>query len=158
MDLVSALVILILALLSAVVISRPFSGRSPGTAVSPQDLAVRRSALLAEKERLLRSLQELDFDYTLGKIPADDYPVQRRDLLARSAEVLKTLDEVEARLETERSAARTAVEEGDLEALIANRRRQRQERSAGFCPSCGHALQRSDKFCPQCGHALKQDE
>jgi hypothetical protein len=32
------------------------------------------SALLAERDRVLNSLQELDFDFKLGKIPSEDYP------------------------------------------------------------------------------------
>src|SRR5512144_2868369 len=52
------------------------------------------SALLAERERLLNALQELDFQ--LGKIPEEDYPDQRTDLLKRGAEVLKKLDALAA--------------------------------------------------------------
>ncbi len=157
MDLVSALIILILALLAAVVISQPFSGQAH-PAASADELATRRSALLAEKERLLRTLQELDFDQALGKVPAEDYPQQRSELLARSADVLKNLDAVEASLARQQSSAPASAVDTDLEALIANRRRQRQERSGGFCPSCGHALQRSDKFCPECGKAVQAEQ
>jgi len=103
-------------------------------------------------------LQELDFDHALGKIPAEDYPQQRSDLLTRSAGVIKSLDEIEARLAAQKPAAEPASEALDLEALIANRRRQRQERSGGFCPACGHALQRSDKFCPECGKAVQAEQ
>lgn len=42
----------------------------------------------------------------------------------------------------------------DLEVLLANRRRVRQEKSAGFCPSCGHAVQKTDRFCPKCGKMI----
>src|SRR5512135_2572814 len=52
------------------------------------------SALLAERERLLTALQELDFDFQLGKIPEEDYPSQRADLLRKGAEVLKKLDAI----------------------------------------------------------------
>src|SRR5512146_151036 len=52
------------------------------------------SSLLAERERLLNALQELDFDFQLGKIPEEDYPSQRADLLRKGAEVLKKLDAI----------------------------------------------------------------
>ena len=54
----------------------------------------------------------------------------------------------------ETGAARVSDPDDELEALLANRRRERQEKSAGFCPQCGGALQQSDRFCPKCGASL----
>jgi hypothetical protein len=42
------------------------------------------SALQAERDRVINALQELDFDFKLGKIPAEDYPEQRAELLQRA--------------------------------------------------------------------------
>ncbi len=136
------------------------------------------SALLAERERIIAALQELDFDYALGKIAGDDYPSQRAALLQQGADVLRRLDaltapsaregaptveEMKERLEAAVAArhARAAAQsddlaDEDLEALIAARRRARQERSAGFCPHCGKAILDSDRFCPSCGEDLTQ--
>jgi hypothetical protein len=52
------------------------------------------SSLMAERERIINALQELDFDYKLGKIPDADYPVQRAELLQTGASVLKKLDHI----------------------------------------------------------------
>src|SRR5512134_797560 len=52
------------------------------------------SALMAERDRVINSLQELDFDFNLGKIPEEDYPTQRSALLQRGAQILKKLDEL----------------------------------------------------------------
>src|SRR5262245_28717883 len=52
------------------------------------------SALLAERERTVSALQELDFDYKLGKVPEEDYPAQRVNLLQKGAEILRRIDEV----------------------------------------------------------------
>src|SRR4030066_1112940 len=52
------------------------------------------SALMAERDRVINALQELDFDFNLGKILAEDYPVQRADLLQKGADVLRKLDEL----------------------------------------------------------------
>ncbi|HWQ84225.1 MAG TPA: zinc ribbon domain-containing protein, partial [Anaerolineales bacterium] len=41
-----------------------------------------------------------------------------------------------------------------IEVALAQRRRQRQEKSAGFCPQCGGPVQKSDRFCPKCGTVL----
>ena len=73
------------------------------------------SALLAERDRLLNALQELDFDYTLGKIPGEDYPAQRAVLLQRYADALRKLDAFQ-------TEAPGADAESRLEAAIAARR------------------------------------
>jgi NADH pyrophosphatase NudC (nudix superfamily) len=129
-----------------------------------------RSTLLAERDRVINSLQELDFDYKLGKIPSEDYPLQRANLLQKGADILRKLDELtpdntrldtEARIEsaiTERHAdlsnAKRGLTDDDLESMIAARHRSRKEKSAGFCPKCGKPVLISDRFCPSCGKAL----
>lgn len=126
------------------------------------------STLLAERERTLSALQELDFDYRLGKVPEEDYPTQRASLLQRGAEILRQLDvltpqtsqnDSDARLERDiasrrRKTAAGSMTDDDIESLIAKRRAGRTTKSAGFCPKCGKAVMTSDKFCPSCGKAL----
>jgi NADH pyrophosphatase NudC (nudix superfamily) len=130
------------------------------------------SALLAEYDRTVSSLQEMDFDYTLGKIPQDDFPKQRAELLSRGAEVLRQLDSLQSqpehkdahnRLEAAVAARRgdasgkklaIAIDDDDLEALIAKRRKTHKQKSAGFCPRCGKPILTSDRFCPSCGKAI----
>jgi len=117
------------------------------------------SSLLAERERLLNALQELDFDFQLGKIPEEDYPDQRADLLKRGAEVLKKLDALAAsrpQLVTQRAgdSAEAGLSDDDIESLLAARRTARKTKSAGFCPRCGKSILITDHFCPHCGKAL----
>lgn len=129
------------------------------------------SALMAERDRVINSLQELDFDFKLGKIPEEDYPVQRAGLLQRGAEILKKIDalapqpasaqDTEARLEraiaarrADASLASVEIADDELEAVISARRRGRKDKSAGFCPRCGKPVMVSDRFCPSCGKSL----
>jgi NADH pyrophosphatase NudC (nudix superfamily) len=129
------------------------------------------SALMAERDRVITSLQELDFDFKLGKIPEEDYPAQRASLLQKGAEILKKIDalapqpasaqDTEARLEraiaarrADASLARVEVADDDLEAMIASRRKGRTNKSAGFCPRCGKPVMVTDRFCPSCGKSL----
>lgn len=129
------------------------------------------SALKAERDRVINSLQELDFDHHLGKIPAEDYPEQRAELLKKGSEILRQLDELEpipssarnaeARIEkaaaSKRADSSTSAELNDdeIEAMISARRKQHKSKSAGFCPSCGKPVLVSDHFCPSCGKSLK---
>ncbi|NWG33009.1 MAG: zinc ribbon domain-containing protein [Chloroflexi bacterium] len=129
------------------------------------------STLFAERDRVINALQELDFDYKLGKIPEEDYPLQRAALLQKGADILRKIDsfsiqtdsaqDTEARLEkavaarrADASAKPRELTDDDIESLIASRRKARKNKSAGFCPKCGKPVLTSDKFCPSCGKSL----
>ena len=123
------------------------------------------SFLLAERERLLTALQELDFDNSLGKIPVEDYPLQRSLLLQKGAEILRQLDGLTSQSEKQvennsllagsESKPATSMSDDELEDLLANRRSSHREKTAGFCPRCGKPVLLSDAFCPSCGNTLK---
>lgn len=129
------------------------------------------SGLMAERDRVINSLQELDFDFKLGKIPEEDYPAQRASLLQKGADILRQIDSIapqpasaqdaDARIEKAIAARRAdaAVEkpelnDDELETMISARRKSRKERSSGFCPKCGKPVVVTDRFCPSCGKSL----
>jgi rubrerythrin len=130
------------------------------------------SALMAERDRVINSLQELDFDFKLGKVPEEDYPTQRASLLQKGADILRKIDtlsptygsngqDMEARLEkaiaarrADAATAKAEVSDDELESLISSRRRGRSNQSAGFCPRCGKPVMVTDRFCPSCGKSL----
>ena len=138
------------------------------------------STLLAERDQVIATLQELDDDYNLGKIPSENYPSQRQSLLQNGADILRHIDayqltstgaSAEERLEAA-LVARRAIMDGsqtlarknghavppvpddDLEQKIALRRRTHQGKAGGFCPKCGRPVQAADRFCPKCGATL----
>jgi hypothetical protein len=119
------------------------------------------SALLAERERVLGSLQELDFDYKLGKIPEEDYPAQRTSLLQKGADILRrmdslTIDETDLKRNGSGNTSRKkTIADAELENMISKRRMSRQVKFDGFCPKCGKPVMADDRFCPSCGKALK---
>ena len=89
MDLAAVLFLIALLLAVSLYLVTPLMGnRSRRVTEDTQET----SSLLAERERLLNALQELDFDFKLGKIPAEDYPAQRAELLQKGTEILKKLD------------------------------------------------------------------
>jgi len=121
---------------------------------------------LAERERALNALQELDFDYGLGKVPQDEYSVQRANLLRNGADVLRRLDEIqgvetmqaeEPDKQTFAKSHTSFLSDEDLEELIAKRRGNRRQKTAGFCPRCGKPILRSDQFCPTCGQRVSSE-
>lgn len=168
MELGSIFLILAVTVLIGIYLYVPFTARARRARAS-ETLEV--SALKAERDRMINSLQELDFDHNLGKIPAEDYPAQRALLLQKGADVLRKLDEltsgaasdsnVESRIEQAAAAVRAdssatvkPLDDDYLESMIAARRKEHKSKPAGFCPKCGKPVLASDKFCPSCGKSL----
>lgn len=182
MDIGSLFLILALLLLVSIFIARPLIDRKAVIVSAVSDQTEHElSSLLAERDRVLASLQELDDDYALGKISEEEYPQLRMRLLQRGTDILRQLDEyaaytpdreMEERIEAEiaerkaalivegwntqkrKPSALVADADDEVEVQLAARRRNRHDKSAGFCPQCGRPVQVSDRFCPKCGNAL----
>lgn len=177
MELGAIFLILAVLVLVGLFVSRPFMEDRRVYAISTEEHEL--SHLLAERDRLITALQELDFDHVLGKIPVEDYPNMRAALLGQAADVFRQIDElqpkktaaldVESRVEaaiafrradaSAPGAASNAMpmreSDDDLEDRIAARRALRKEKSGGFCPNCGKPVLRSDRFCPSCGKSAR---
>ena len=168
MELTAILVSLALLILVAVYLYAPFVQRRARSVTEEEH---ELSALLAERDRVINSLQELDFDYKLGKIPEEDYPSQRANLLQKGANILRQIDsiapqpssvqDVDVRIEqaiaarrADASGVKPGFSDDDLESMISARRKSRKVRSSGFCPKCGKPVLVSDRFCPSCGKSL----
>lgn len=121
------------------------------------------SALMAEQDRVLSSLRELDFDFKLGKIPEEDYPIQRTSLLQRGADLLRRIDALQETYNlqqknnkrSKKSQPKDKLTDEALESMIGARRKSYKGNFDGFCPKCGKPVMASDRFCPSCGKALK---
>lgn len=164
MDVGSILLLFALLVLVAGFVLRPLQELS-SQAVGEKEREY--SVLLAERDRLLEALAELDFDKDLGKIPEDIYALQRENLLKRGAGVLRTLDDFHIpdpgepadELDEKIAARRALIAEtagGDpIEAAIAARKAGRSIQSGTkFCPACGAGITPGDKFCVDCGAPL----
>jgi hypothetical protein len=90
MDIITFFILLLLVLGVSIILSQPFLEKPQKESLEK----TRQVDLCAEYDRLLSSLQELDFDNSLGKIPAEDYEMQRKSLLQAGAEILKQLEEI----------------------------------------------------------------
>lgn len=173
MDIGSIFLILGLLLLVAIYVGRPLMERQ-STAVTEEEHEL--SALLAERDRILNALKELDFDYTLGKIPEEDYPAQRAMLLQKGAGVLRSLDahqngfngqhpveDAEARIEAAIAARR--AETGTPAKAGAARARsapaavaQDDDLEALIAARRRVRKEKSAGFCPQCGEPVQKSD
>ena len=94
------------------------------------------SSLMAERDRVLSSLQELDFDFKLGKIPEEDYPDQRSSLLQKGADILRKIDSLTEKYDLSREAAKPSkkprakekLTDESLESMIAARQEAKKAR------------------------------
>jgi len=108
-----------------------------------------RTALEREKNLVLRSIKELEFDFAMGKIAKADFDEMSARLRARAVGLMRQLDaggykeqiarEIAARLATEPAANVPA----DAAAASEN------------CPACGTANDDDARFCKNCGTRLR---
>jgi hypothetical protein len=157
MDLGAIFLLLAVLVVVTLFVSQPFARHWRLKAQS----SIENSTLLAERERALSALQELDFDYGTGKVPEEEYSAQRALLVQKGSDILRRLDEiqssqpasVQADIKNQSSVGRSnrEVSDDDLEDDIAKRRAARRQKTAGFCPHCGKPILQSDQFCPSCG-------
>ena len=161
MDIGSILLLLALVVLVTAYVASPL--RTGQKRRTPNAASIELSELLAERERVLDALAELDFDNDMGKIPDELYPVQRDALLKRGAAVLKLLDDRTPGKQAASEAAETqeAVAPDDpVEAMIFARKlaketgKAKNNTNTKFCPNCGTGLQTGDKFCASCGEKV----
>jgi hypothetical protein len=165
MDLGSILFIVAILAGVSVFVTRPFwqderTSKTTGRyAVDTQD-DHRASELMAAKEHSLATLADLENDYAQGKIPEEDYLVQREVMRAAAIEAMRQYDIVQSRAaevtEHKGKKGQRLITPGEdpVEALITERRKGRKGLVSGFCPKCGVPYTKSDKFCANCGATL----
>ena len=76
-----------------------------GTPRQNQALAM----LAAEKQRVLRALRDLDFDYDLGKLADDAYASQRNALLRLGVAILREIDTLHAAIAEQDARVEAAI-------------------------------------------------
>lgn len=151
MDLGSILIILTLVLLTVTFITRPLIEQK---SVCGTDEDHRLSALQAERDRVLDALQELDMDHAMGKVPLDDYQMQRGVLLARGANILKAMDGLDVAVD---ESSREKGLKAGLDNTVARLRRDQRDLSGETCDACGEPIFKGDRFCSSCGKSLKEN-
>ena len=179
MDLGSIFLILALLTLVGLFVSRPFfEQRKPSvnTRLNAREKQ-KLSTLLADRDRIINSLRELDFDHSVGKIPEEDYPAQRTLLLQQGADVLRQLDEFQVSPQTVETALPVeAVEtaEARIETAIATRRSAVSsapsiENGNGYAEIDDNVEvliaarrrarhEKSAGFCPKCGNPVQNSD
>ena len=109
----------------------------------------RNGAVTEEKALVLDALRDLDLDYQLGSLTAEDYRQLQADLRRRALAALKAEDQEMVDIDQ------------TIEQAVAAERARRQAlpeqliRENG-CPHCGERITGNERFCPSCGAPLAQ--
>jgi len=113
--------------------------------ISQEPLSERERAVLErEKALTLRSLKDLEFDRSMGKVSPADFDEMAGRLRARAIALMKQLDD--------ENAGYRAVIERELSSRLAAKTPQRAV-PAGAC-ACGTANDVDALFCKRCGSKL----
>lgn len=162
-------------ILTAVFITLPFFKKSTDVenAIEQKSNPVENPSLMglkrlnSEKESLYAALNDIEFDYGLGKLSREDYEELKRDYKAKAASVLKQIDEIgkglhsrelEDEIEKEIVAIRNlkSPEDDEIEEEILKARKQAVDKdNYPTCVNCGKQYSAGDLFCSRCGIGLK---
>jgi len=122
---------------------------------------------LVEKENVLTALSELEYDYRMHKISAEDYRALKEALTSEAITFLQDEDErpvtmhgreldAEIEEEIEREVAALAGRSGRAESGTGvGEGGKVPEDAPGSCPACGTSLiEEGQGFCHRCGHEI----
>jgi hypothetical protein len=156
----------------------PFAGGLQRRAWRAKVTETRRSALEREKQFVLRSIKELEFDRALGKVAEEDFNALSRRLRSRAMRLMRDLDDAvhEPRVRIEREVAeRLGIGDqkirvqgsgfGDLDhadrgtatgAWVAESDASRDSAAASPCSACGTVNDADARFCKHCGSRVRE--
>jgi len=107
--------------------------------------------LREQKERLLTTLKDLEFEHNAGKLSDVDYERVRADDMAQVADIMTRLDELTGKKAS--SKAPVKAEEPTDAPLTCSACQQGNPSEAKFCLSCGSRFKTSVE-CPECRKTL----
>ncbi|MPZ21608.1 MAG: hypothetical protein GEV06_27510 [Luteitalea sp.] len=124
-----------------------------------------RTALDREKQLVLRSIKELEFDRAMGKVSDRDFDDMRARLRQRALGLMQQLDALgeetdEPSKTTSSSSGYRAAIEDDLARLLSDEEaaplaaQTADATAAQSCQSCGTSNDGDARFCKSCGRAL----
>lgn len=108
-----------------------------------------RAALEREKALVLRTIKELEFDHSMGKVSQPDFEQLSARLRGRAIGLIQQLDRGEYRAQIERELAqRIGARAGAADDAA---HQSEAESGAAVCPSCHTENDADARFCKQCG-------
>lgn len=141
---------------------QPLLDPSPAPPMVEDD---RLTELMAQKDTVLKSIKDLEFDYHVGKLSDEDFErfnlrlrrqaiglIQQIEKLA--PETASMDEQLEMLIERKRKVKQTAPVNGHLPAPVARPAVPPTGAPARFCTECGQAAAPEHKFCANCGSPI----
>jgi hypothetical protein len=153
----------------AAYIARPWWAQRKETApeldTSPQPAQNSQGeSLTQQREALLITLRDLDFDYNVGTVTEEDYGPLRQSLLTQVADIMAQQEQqaaveanLEARIEAEILAARRSLnsaKRSQATSFSPPAVASLAPASNGTCPACGWTRRPDALYCVDCGIKL----
>ncbi len=121
-----------------------------------------RAALEREKMLVLRSIKELEFDRSMGKLSTKDFDEMSARLRTRAMTLMKQLDEgaggyrelIERELRARLAGAGVRDPGSDLASSGVRSAEAATATATGTCAACGTANDQDAAFCKRCGGKL----
>lgn len=121
----------------------------------------RLTELIGRKESTLKAIKDLEFDYRVGKMDAEEFQTHdqrlRRQAIILIQQIEKMVPEsvkLDQTLEQQIAARRRAQAPAPAQTARPQPVSNGSAKPARFCVECGTALDQAHKFCPQCGAAV----
>lgn len=86
---------LILLIAAAGMVAVPLLRRTSDSRINDIRIHKQHERLLIYYERVLTNIRDLDEDHSMGKMPDDDYALEREEWVQRGIQVLKALDNLQ---------------------------------------------------------------
>jgi hypothetical protein len=114
-----------------------------------------RIALEREKQLVLRSIKELEFDFAMGKMSQSDFDEMGGRLRRRAVGLMRQLDEGSGYREQIEREVERRLKAMDGDDAPARAKTEPSEIADAFgCPQCGTANDQDARFCKSCGTRL----
>ena len=113
-----------------------------------------RIALDREKQLVLRSIKELEFDFAMGKVSQQDFDEMSGRLRRRAVGLMRQLDEGGGYREQIEREVERRLKEMDVPAAAVSSPDAPDQAAVLECPQCGTANDMDARFCKSCGTKL----
>jgi len=143
----------------------------------PPPATGQRERLLAEREHVLATLKELEFEHGIGNLSDEDYAELQAPQRRKAVAILRELDS--SGVDSGDTAGASARDEPDVDARLEAEIARERARLAGttgmepaaqnsnlsddagvalpLCPVCHTAHAATARFCAGCGHRLREN-
>lgn len=140
-----------LATVVTVLVLRPVFKKAASSREPAAGSASELEQLGEQKERLLTTLKDLEFEHNAGKLSEADYERVRADDMAQVATIMTRMDQLTGKKVASKTPVRT--EEPAEPTLKCPACQQGNPPGAKFCLSCGSRFKTSVE-CPECRKTL----